>query len=47
MLKKDWLQACKAARIPETISQNTLNEIMDVFVRRDVHRFGKTYKLVW
>lgn len=46
MLKKDWIQACKSARIPTDISQNTLNEIMDVFVRRDVHRFGKTYKLV-
>lgn len=46
MLKKDWLQACKAARIPESISQNELNEIMDTFVRRDIHRFGKTTKLV-
>ena len=30
----------------ETISQNELNEIMDTFVRRDIHRFGKTTKLV-
>ena len=46
MLKKDWIQACKAARIPQDISQNTLNEILDTFVRRDVHRFGKTYKMI-
>lgn len=46
MLKKDWTQACKAARIPQDISQNTLNEILDTFVRRDVHRFGKTYKMI-
>jgi hypothetical protein len=46
LLKKDWIQACKSARVPQDISQNSLNEIMDTFVRRDVHRFGKTYKLV-
>jgi hypothetical protein len=46
MLRKDWINACKAARIPESLSQNELNDIMDTFVRRDVHRFGKTYKLV-
>ena len=46
LLKKDWIQACKAARIPQDISQNTLNEILDTFVRRDVHRFGKTYKMI-
>lgn len=44
MLKKDWLKACDAARVPENISQNEMNEIMNVFVRRDVHRFGQTYK---
>ena len=44
MLKKDWLKACDAARVPESISQNEMNEIMNVFVRRDIHRFGQTYK---
>ena len=47
MLKKDWLNACKAARVPQDISQNSMNEIMDAFVRRDVHRFGLTHKPVW
>ena len=32
------IQACN--------TQNELNEIMDTFVRRDIHRFGKTTKLV-
>lgn len=44
MLKKDWMKACDAARVPENISQNSMNEIMNVFVRRDVHRYGQTYK---
>lgn len=44
MLRKDWQKLCDAARIPESISQNSMNEIMNVFVRRDIHRFGQTYK---
>ena len=44
MLRKDWLKACDSARIPESISQNEMNEIMNVFVRRDIHRYGQTYK---
>lgn len=47
ILKKDWLQACNAARVPESVSQNEMNEILDAFVRRDVHRFGQTFKAIW
>lgn len=44
MLKKDWDRMCCAARVPEYLSQNQMNEIMNVFVRRDVHRYNQTYK---
>ena len=44
ILKQDWLKACSSARIPIDISQNNMNEILDTLVRRDVHRFGLTYK---
>lgn len=45
-LKKEWQRACDAARVPESISQNTMNEILDTFVRRDVHKFQQTYKSI-
>lgn len=44
LLKKDWLQACNAARLPDYISQNSMNEIVNTIVRRGGHSFGQTYK---
>ena len=44
LLKQDWQKACSAARIPDNISQNNMNEILDTMVRRGCHQFGQSYK---
>lgn len=41
-----WKRLCDAARVPESISQNQMNNIMDAAVSRDVHNYGRTYKPV-
>lgn len=43
-IKKQWLLHCDAARVPEYISQNEVNELLDVqsSLNRKVH--GKSYK---
>lgn len=42
--KNDWLKACTAARIPEMLSQNDMDAILDVKTRWDRKNFGKTFK---
>lgn len=39
-----WKRLCDAARVPESISQNEMNNILDAAVSRDVHNYGRTYK---
>lgn len=46
-LKKDWLQYCSQARIPETISQNMMNQILDAAVSHDRHMYGRTTKPIY
>lgn len=45
-LKGDWLQLCNAARIPEHLSQNDMDKILDVRVRWDRKAYGKSFKAV-
>lgn len=40
----DWLKLCNAARIPEHLSQNEMNSILDVKTRWDRKQYGRSYK---
>ena len=44
MLKAEWLRACNAARIPEYLSQNDMDSILDAKVRWDRKSYGKGLK---
>ena len=44
MLKEDWLRRCNAARIPDHLTQNDMNNILDVKVRWDRKQYGKSLK---
>lgn len=43
-LKNDWLRACNDARVPAYVSQNEMNDILDVMTRWDRKSYGKSYK---
>ena len=40
----DWLKLCNAARIPEHLSQNEMDSILDVKTRWDRKQYGRSYK---
>lgn len=40
----DWLKLCNAARIPEHLSQNEMDSILDVKIRWDRKQYGRSYK---
>lgn len=44
VLKADWWRLCNSARVSEHLSQNELNDILDVKTRWDRHMFGKSTK---
>ncbi len=44
VVKEDWLRLCNAARIPEHLSQNDMDRILDVKVRYDRKHYGKSLK---
>lgn len=44
LVKRDWLKYCNAARIPANITQNDMDQILDVKVRWDRKQFGKSIK---
>lgn len=46
VVKEDWLRLCNAARIPEYISQNDMDAILDVITRWDRKTYGHSYKPV-
>ena len=46
VLKQDWLKKCDAARVPDHIDQNMMNEILDVKTSWDRKIFNKAYKPV-
>jgi len=45
-VKADWLQLCNAARIPDHLSQNDMDAILDVKVRWDRKMYGKSFKSI-
>lgn len=44
VVKEDWLRLCNAARIPEYLSQNDMDRILDVKVRWDRKTYGHSMK---
>lgn len=43
-VKLDWLKLCRAARIPDHLSQNDMNTILDVRTRWDRKSYNKSFK---
>lgn len=43
-LKEDWLRSCNAARVPDHLSLNDMNDILEVRVRWDRKQYGKSLK---
>ena len=43
-IKQEWLRACTAARVPEHLSQNDMDKILDASVRWDRKQYGKSIK---
>ena len=44
VIKTEWLNKCNAARIPEYISQNDMDKILDARARWDRKAYGKSFK---
>ena len=44
LLKNDWLRYCDAARVPSSISQNEINEILEAKNSWDRKVYNKSYK---
>ena len=44
ILEQKWLKKCTQARIPSSLSQNDMDEILNVSTSWDRKRFGKTFK---
>ena len=44
VIQQEWLKQCSAARVPDYINQNEMNEILDVCSSWDRKRFNKSYK---
>lgn len=45
-LEQDWLKRCSQARVPESISQNDMNEILDASTNWNRKVFNKSFKPV-
>lgn len=41
-VKQEWLRACTAARVPEHLSQNDMDKVLDASVRWDRKQYGKS-----
>lgn len=44
VIKADWLKYCSAARVPEHLSQNDMDKILDAKVRWDRKQYSKSLK---
>ena len=44
LLKNDWLRYCDAARVPDSISQNDMNEILEAKNSWDRKMYNKSYR---
>ena len=45
-VKADWLRLCNSARIPEHITQNDMNDVLDVKTRWDRKMYGKSFSVL-
>lgn len=45
-IEQKWKRACTAARIPEHLSQNDMDKILDASVRWDRKQYGKSLKSI-
>lgn len=45
-LEQKWYRYCDAARVPEYLNQNDMNEILDVKTSWDRKRYNKSYKVL-
>lgn len=43
-VKSDWLKLCSSARIPTHLTQNDMNDVLDVKTRWDRKLYGKSFK---
>lgn len=43
-LKEDWLRSCNAARVPDHLTLNDMNDVLEVRVRWDRKQYGKSLK---
>lgn len=43
-IKLEWTRLCERARVPEKISQNDMNRILDVMTSFDRKSYGKSFK---
>ena len=44
VVKEDWLRACNAARIPDHLSQNDMDAILDAKTSWNRKQYGKSFK---
>lgn len=44
MLKKEWLRACDQARVPDYISQNQMDEVLNIMSSWDRKVYNQSYK---
>ena len=44
IMEQTWKRLCSAARVPDYINQNEMDEILNVSTSWDRKRFGKSYK---
>ena len=45
-LEQKWFKLCDAARVPEYVTQNEWNEVLDVMTSWDRKKYGKSFKLI-
>jgi uncharacterized protein CbrC (UPF0167 family) len=43
-IKKQWMIHCDAARVPEYVSQNEVNDLLDVMSSHNKKVHGRSYK---
>lgn len=43
-IKLEWVRLCERARVPEKVSQNDMNRILDVMTSFDRKSYGKSFK---
>jgi hypothetical protein len=43
-MKIDWLRLCNAARMPIHLTQNEMNDVLNVKTRWDRKVYGKSFK---